>query len=211
MIDLIKYAKIVFWDFDGVIKESVDVKREAFARLFDGCSDDLRKRIMMHHDDNGGVSRYEKIPVYLEWLGRVPTNELINEYSNKFSQIVKSEVIDSEWVPCVEDYIVNNNYQQIFILVSATPQQEIEEIVSGVNLINCFDKVFGSSTSKCDAISETLLNLNISESKCVMIGDSVSDLMASKYNNVPFVLRKHSSNKKITMEFDGCIIHDLCC
>ena len=34
MIDALIRARLVFWDFDGVIKESVAVKTEAFVQLF---------------------------------------------------------------------------------------------------------------------------------------------------------------------------------
>ena len=34
-IELIKNSKSIIWDFDGVIKDSVDLKGEAFKKLFD--------------------------------------------------------------------------------------------------------------------------------------------------------------------------------
>ena len=33
-LDLFKRAEIIFWDFDGVIKESVGVKSDAYEKLF---------------------------------------------------------------------------------------------------------------------------------------------------------------------------------
>ena len=33
-IELIKTASVIFWDFDGVIKDSVSVKSDAFVQLF---------------------------------------------------------------------------------------------------------------------------------------------------------------------------------
>ena len=32
--ELLKRAKLVFWDFDGVIKESVDIKTQAYLLTF---------------------------------------------------------------------------------------------------------------------------------------------------------------------------------
>ena len=53
----IKPCKLIFWDFDGVIKDSVEVKTHAFEYLFpDGDADFLRK-VRMHHEANGGMSR----------------------------------------------------------------------------------------------------------------------------------------------------------
>ena len=57
----IKNAKIIFWDFDGVIKDSVPVKGEAFRKLFIKYGSDISEKVVDHHYKNGGVSRYEKI------------------------------------------------------------------------------------------------------------------------------------------------------
>ena len=42
-------AKIVFWDFDGVIKDSVDVKTQAFMELFDIHGSNVVQKVVTHH------------------------------------------------------------------------------------------------------------------------------------------------------------------
>ena len=54
---------VLFWDFDGVIKDSVSTKSSCFERLFLPCSISTLEKISSHHFDNGGVSRYVKIPL----------------------------------------------------------------------------------------------------------------------------------------------------
>ncbi|MBD75016.1 MAG: haloacid dehalogenase, partial [Rickettsiales bacterium] len=44
-LDLIKKAKIIFWDFDGVIKESVSVKSDAFEKLFQPFGIEIAKKV----------------------------------------------------------------------------------------------------------------------------------------------------------------------
>ena len=51
-------AKIVFWDFDGVIKDSVDVKTQAFIDLFDAYGSNVVQAVVAHHIKNGGISRF---------------------------------------------------------------------------------------------------------------------------------------------------------
>ena len=63
-------AKAIFWDFDGVIKDSVSLKSDAFSELFSSSDKAVVNKINEHHELNGGVSRYEKIPLYLEWSGK---------------------------------------------------------------------------------------------------------------------------------------------
>jgi beta-phosphoglucomutase-like phosphatase (HAD superfamily) len=74
--------KIVFWDFDGVIKESVEVKTNAFRDLFQSFGEEVMEKVTMHHINNGGMSRYKKIPIYLSYAGIQPTENIINEFCN---------------------------------------------------------------------------------------------------------------------------------
>ena len=44
-IKSLKSAKVIFWDFDGVIKDSVKVKTDAFEKLFSTYGNDIVKKI----------------------------------------------------------------------------------------------------------------------------------------------------------------------
>ena len=67
--------KNIFIDFDGVIKESLDIKADAFESLFSKFGNDISQKIRKHHDKNSGISRFEKIPLYLEWAGMDASKE----------------------------------------------------------------------------------------------------------------------------------------
>ena len=66
---LLKEGRVVFWDFDGVIKDSVLVKSKGYEKLFLPFGKEVVDRVNQHHENNGGVSRYEKI--HYIWVGRV--------------------------------------------------------------------------------------------------------------------------------------------
>ena len=46
--------ELVFWDFDGVIKESVSVKTDAFLELFKPYGSKICEKVKSHHIENGG-------------------------------------------------------------------------------------------------------------------------------------------------------------
>jgi phosphoglycolate phosphatase-like HAD superfamily hydrolase len=121
-------CEAIFWDFDGVIKDSVKVKSDAFGQLFLPFGKEVLKKVRDHHKANGGMSRFEKLPIYLEWSGEGLEQKIIDKYEKKFSQMVKQRVIDSGWVEGVLNYLENNYQRQKFFLITATPQQEIEKI-----------------------------------------------------------------------------------
>ena len=185
----------VFIDFDGVIKDSVEVKSNAFMRLFDPFGQDVAIKVRNHHEENGGMSRYEKLPLYLRWGGEEPSDNLVKEYSKRFSKLVKQNVIDSEWVPGILDFFRKNFDKNTFLLVTSTPQFEIEEILLSLNIRNFFKEVIGAPTKKTDAIQMLLEKYFIAPESSVMIGDSLSDYHAAKENGVLFLLRSTNLNK----------------
>jgi hypothetical protein len=102
------------------------------------------------------MSRFEKFPIYLQWAGLEPNQSTVSEYCEQFSQRVMKGVIDAPWVPGVERYLRNNSNQQTFLLVSATPQDELEHILRDLDLSTCFAEVYGAPIRKQDAIGKTL-------------------------------------------------------
>lgn len=200
--------KLIFWDFDGVIKDSVEVKTQAFVDLFQPFGFELADAVRVHHEANGGMSRFEKIPLYLGWAKVPVTPEKIDEYCRRFSRLTLQGVINSPWVPGVEAILRNNSDQQEFVLVTATPQEEIEEILVATNLRTCFREVFGSPVSKREAIRMSLTVRKLGASECLMIGDAKADLDAALANNVPFLLRRHRSNRRVFENYTGDSVED---
>lgn len=195
--------KNVWWDFDGVIKESLEVKSLGFEKLFESYSKELANKIVDHHNLNGGISRYEKIPLYLEWAGEEVNQKKIDYFCKKFSEIVKNEVLSSPWVPGVYNILERNYKSKNYFLLSATPQDEIEYILNKLKLSKFFKKIFGSPTEKSDAINKTTIEYNISKPNSIFVGDSESDLKAATTSGVDFLLKKTKFNLSLQNKFKG--------
>ena len=100
--DLMSQKKIIFFDFDGVIKETVEIKSLAFSELFSEYGNNVQKKVQQHHNLNSGISRDKKfIYYYKEYLGIDLSEGELQECSKKFSKIVVGQVIGSNWVPNV--------------------------------------------------------------------------------------------------------------
>ena len=207
MTDKLNY-KVLFWDFDGVIKDSIAVKTQAYVQLFEPFGSVLANRVWAHHEANGGMSRFEKLPLYLQWSGTEPTQAMVDWYCEQFSQRVLQGVIDSPWVVGVERYLRSNTHDKTFVLVSATPQDELEHILHALELTSCFVEIFGAPTSKQEAIGMTLISRKLDGRDCLMIGDAQADMDAASANRVPFLLRRHSSNAKVFATYTGPSVKD---
>ncbi len=199
---------LIFWDFDGVIKDSVNAKTCAFVKLFKSFGTDVSEQVREHHLANGGMSRFEKIPLYLEWADKIPTKSLVAEYCQQFSELTLQEVVQAPWVSGVEHILRSNPYQQEFVLVTATPQLDIEKILIDLNLQKVFLFVYGAPIKKYDAIKEVLSRQNENAKSTLMIGDALADLEAAKLNDVPFLLRSHSLNEKVFHAYTGDLIYN---
>ena len=206
---MIKVApKIIFWDFDGVIKDSVNVKTWAFMNLFDKCNNEIKERIRLHHESNGGMSRYDKIPIYLKYMNLKPTKKLINRYSEKFGSMVVEKVVSSPWVPGVVEYLESKKAGQRYIVTSATPKDELIYILKELKLLAIFDDVFGSPITKSNSIKNCLKKYGIDPRLCLMYGDAKQDFIAAQENDIPFILRQHDSNQEFKKQYKGISIKD---
>jgi phosphoglycolate phosphatase-like HAD superfamily hydrolase len=205
---LVGKAVLIFWDFDGVIKDSVEVKTQAFFQLFMNFGEIVTEKVCKHHEAHGGMSRFDKLPIYLEWAGLEPNLSTVSDYCEQFSQRVLQGVIDAPWVPGVESYLRNKSNKQTFLLVSATPQDELEHILRALDLRTCFAEVYGAPILKQDAIGKALHERGIEARDCLMIGDAQADLDASEANQVPFLLRKHGSNTNVFASYTGTSVKD---
>lgn len=201
-------SKLIFWDFDGVIKDSIEIKTQAFVKLFQPFGAEIAERVREHHEAHGGMSRFEKFPLYLQWSGEDTSQSRVDGLCDQFSRLVLQGVIEAPWVPGVEAYLRENPNRQTFILISATPQQELEQILHALNMTKCFMKVFGAPTTKKDAIRTALEEYGVDRNDCLVIGDARADFEAAQANQVPFILRRHETNTSVFADYLGPSVKD---
>ena len=56
--------KTIIFDFDGVILESMDVKTEAFKKLYQPFGSSISNKVVENHLANWGISRYSVVSPY---------------------------------------------------------------------------------------------------------------------------------------------------
>ena len=204
---LSKY-RYLFWDFDGVIKDSVLIKGKMFSTLFSSYGHDISSAIDRHHLENGGMSRFEKIPLYMSWAGLDASAKEISIFLNKLSNTTINNVVNSAWIPGVEDYLRQNPFNQTFFLVSATPQEELNDIIILLDLKKVFKSIYGSPMDKTTIIKKLIIKHGIENAESILIGDSKVDYVAAKNNNINFLLRADKNKKFIFEPYEGDFVYD---
>jgi phosphoglycolate phosphatase-like HAD superfamily hydrolase len=199
---------LILWDFDGVIKDSVEVKTQAYIKLFSDFGGAVCKQIRIHHAANGGMSRLEKLPLYLSWAGVEVSDAILDSYCEGFHDYAYRGVIESPWVPGVESILRRNPFSQQFVLVTATPEEEIKKILDQLDLSRVFWRVIGAPNSKKDGIAASLDDSRVKPDDALMVGDSSHDLEAAEENNIDFLVRKTQQNSKAFKQYKGKCISD---
>lgn len=186
--DLSKY-KCVFFDFDGVIVESGDIKTEAFMELY--AAQGIQEAVKKHHLENQGVSRFDKF----EWIAENLLNEIYTaekgaELSSRFSALVKEKVIASPSVLGINELVLalrgNNTY---LVVASGTPENELKEIMKSRQIDVHFDEIHGSPKSKVSIVQGVMKSKGYAADNCLFIGDASTDYEAAKQECLDFYAR----------------------
>ncbi len=181
--------KTIFFDFDGVIADSVDIKTKAFAKLFKRYGDEIVKKVVEYHLSHGGVSRYDKFRYYYQnFLGKKITDDEINILDKKFSEIVYNEVLKVPFIEGVLDFldICDREGKNMFV-ISATPKKEIERIVKARGIDRYFREVVGSPPTKDENLTYLIKQYDIDPLKAVYFGDSPNDLEVAQKHLISFI------------------------
>ncbi len=198
MIDLIQKYNYFIFDFDGVVKESVELKSKAYCELFSKYESAI-PFIKNHHLENGGVSRYTKIPLYLSFCKLDQSPELVENYLIKFSNLVKKLVINSDWVPGILEFLNRIQDKKKIYIVSATPEKEMRKIIKNISLDIPFLNIYGSPNSKIKNIKKFVKKEFKKE--YIFFGDSLSDASAAYEYKIDFAYRIYPLNFGIMPEF----------
>ncbi len=203
--------KAIFWDFDGVIADSFNVKTDAFHEMYLPYGEEIAEKVRQHHLANGGVSRYEKFKIYqAEFLGE-PTpipQKTIDQLSQQFSDLVLNKVVNAPYIPGVVDVL--RKYSKIVdnYIISGTPTEEMREIISRRGLSDYFTGVYGSPDTK-SVWTQRLMDEHVYKpNEGIFIGDALSDYKAAKATGTFFILRRHEDNRRLFTDYHSYAIDD---
>lgn len=172
----------VFFDFDGVILDSVDVKTNAFAEMFRKYGPEIEKAVVEYHLANGGVSRFKKFEYYFRHLLKKDINqEILNDLGEEFNRLSLNGVLKA---PYIEGALETLEKLKIFkipaVVASGTPQEEIQYIVKKRELSEFFREVHGSPRKKQEIIRDVAYRYEFVLKKCLFIGDAITDFEAAQ-------------------------------
>ena len=201
--------KNIFFDFDGVIAESVSAKTDAFEEMYLPYGKDIAAKVVEYHKLHGGVSRYEKFKYFhKEFLNEVINQEKVDELAIQFSNIVLDKVINSDEVLGANYFIKKYHTKFQFWIITGTPTKEIELIAKKRKLSSFFIGLHGSPNNKRYWTENLIKKYKLNRDETIFLGDATTDIDAADFSKIHFALRENEENKEIFKDYKGLRFKD---
>ena len=181
--------KAIILDFDGVILESLDVKKKAFLKVYHDYPE-YTDEITRYHLENSGISRYKKFQYINRDILKIFINKSkIKEMADFFSEVVVNDMLECPFVGGTLEFLYKYSAITRLFIASGIPQDELRLIMQKRDLVKYFNGIYGTPASKLQIIQKILKKENIENCNLVFIGDAISDYDSAKVANVPFIAR----------------------
>ncbi len=169
-----KNLEAVFFDFDGVLVDSVSIKTLAFQKIFASYGSKAVDLITDYHLANGGISRYKKIEYVLNQLGEDLSK--VPSMADQFSNSVKDLVVQAKPIPGMIEMVKElSSFAIPAYIVSGTPEEELVSIVQRRKWDHLFHGIWGSPKTKIEIVQSILESFHYDRKKTIFIGDAATD------------------------------------
>lgn len=197
----------IILDFDGVILESNNVKIDGFYKLFEPFGLNVAKEASEYFTQNAGLSRYDVIRYILEIVLQTSCDDtLLYKYAQRYSDIVKNEVINCKFVSGFQEFIIETKSN--LYIVSSSDQEDLRYICNKINISKYFRQILGSPVKKDENIKYLINYYNLNKDETIYIGDSINDYYATIKNGLKFIGRDSKIFDFTTLQ-DVPVIDDL--
>lgn len=180
--------RVIFWDYDGVIMDSMPIRDQGFVEVLKGFPTDQVEELLKFHKENGGLSRYVKFRYFFETIRGEPlSDENLHELCGQFSQIMRQLLLNPKLlIKDSVDFIKQNHKRFDMHIVSGSDGKELRFLCQSLGLSQYFLSVNGSPTPKKQLVNDILKDHQYSAEDCLLIGDSKNDFEAAEVNNMKF-------------------------
>ena len=180
--------KTIFWDFDGVILDSMKIKGDGFVELFKEYDIKYRDEIERYHYEHGGVSRFDKIRYFYEHIiDKNISKEEILALADEFADIISKRLFNEEnLIGETIDFIKGNHQKYNFHIVSGAEHNELNSLCRGFSIDKYFRSIDGSPTKKAILVENILNQYNYKPEESILIGDAFTDYDAAQKNKIGF-------------------------
>lgn len=180
--------KVILWDFDGVILNSMEVREMGFVNVLSSYPEEQVKELLKYHKENGGLSRYVKFRYFIKEILNEPLNEKkVDAMSSQFSEIMKTSLGSNDQLIDEVINFIRLHFQNFNMhIVSGSDGEELRFLCDKLNISNYFKSIQGSPESKISLVKNILSQYNYEKPTVCLVGDSINDFDAANQNQIDF-------------------------
>ena len=181
--------KVILWDFDGVILDSMAIRDQGFVEVLKEYPEVQVNELLVYHRKNGGLSRYVKFRYFFEKIrAEEISNDSVNGLAEQFSDVMKSLLINpSLLISDSLNFIVENARRYKMHIVSGSDGNELRYLCEQLDIDEYFLTIDGSPTPKKQLVKSVISQFGYAQKDCVLIGDSINDFEAAESNSIDFM------------------------
>ena len=200
----------IFFDFDGVLVESVNVKTKAFEDLYSFAGKEISAKVVEYHLANGGISRFDKIRYFhKQFLGITLTESEILQWADRFSELALTGVINASEVEGAVSFLDQYHHTYRCWVITGTPTTEIKTIIAAKGWESYFEGIYGSPEKKRHWTEFLIATEQLKREETIFVGDATTDMDAAQFSGLHFCLRKNKENAHLFADYKGHEIADI--
>ncbi len=198
--------KIIVFDFDGVLVDSNQLKREAWFSLFPPKINQVAEKVL---PEIGERSRFEILQRIFEETGELQENiaSLVNLYAEKYNEKVQRGILDKGLLPEVLETIKLLAGHYRLYLNSGTPESALKESADNLKISQFFQGIYGKPAAKEENLQKIISREKASAKEVLFVGDGEEDYQAARKFGCFFVGLVNDSNNWQNKDFP--LISDL--
>ncbi|WP_121021087.1 HAD family hydrolase [Helicobacter vulpis] len=181
--------KVVVWDFDGVIFDSMHLKCAGYQRLFGDVSAQAWQAFEQYHYSSGGISRGEKIDYFYRHILGTPLDaHQVDALVLEFGKIIAKELFSKSHLNTEVLGFIQAHYQYYpFHVASAALHTELQLLCEFLEITPYFKSIEGSPPAKVKVVARLIKQHAYVPEQMVLIGDSHNDYLCARENGIAFL------------------------
>ncbi len=190
----------VVFDCDGVLLETIPAKLQAYMDWLPAEHEAHREAFREHNLKSFGTSRSLQLRYfYEELLGQQVTDSFLNTEVLRFSSICEPLCKISPWAEGAREFVQTcRNAGALTFVLSGTPQEELEVMLSQRDAMELFELVMGFPETKTGGLLRIVGEWGLLRQRILFVGDAEKDASAAAEVGVHFAYRPSEADRPIT-------------
>ena len=178
-------ARAIVYDFDGVLVDSNDLKRDTFYEIWDRPPASLRAlvdQVLARPGDRFSFIR----EVHDQLGGRPSLGRDAQHYIERYTRAVEDAILARGLKPDVPPFL-EAHVDQIQLINSATPEAPLRSIVSRLGLGRWIRETRGRPLDKTGIFAYFMAKYQLTPDEILFVGDAESDYQVARQLGLAFL------------------------